>query len=225
MSFLIIHAEGQQTRSSTKRFGGKPGEIVTRRDTSMRWRDQLQVGGFAPEFSLPLLTKASDAGSLTVVSNTGANSMVSLKELRSKRAVVLVFGSITCPPFRSQLDGIDEVYEQFKDKAEFLFVYVREAHPNSVLSIEDEKGNESLRTIPQAANAEERKQAAIYCQRSIQLQLPIAVDSIDNKVGQAYAGWPNRMVVVDTHGKIVYASNPAPGGTNGKNSAIGYSKI
>jgi hypothetical protein len=44
--------------------------------------------------------------------------------------------------------------------------------------------------------------------------MPIAVDSIDYKVGRAYAGWPNRMVVVGTNGNILFASDPSPRGTD-----------
>ena len=53
---------------------------------------------------------------------------------------MLIFGSVTCPPFRRALEGIDEVYRDFRDRAEFLFVYIREAHPDSVLSLVDERG-------------------------------------------------------------------------------------
>jgi hypothetical protein len=61
---------------------------------------------------------------------------------------------------------------------------------------------------------EERTDAAAACGRTLDLTMPIAVDSIDNKVGRAYAGWPNRMVVVDTNGNILFASDPSPRGTD-----------
>jgi hypothetical protein len=49
--------------------------------------------------------------------------------------VVLIFGSVTCPPFRGHLAGVEQVYRDFRDRAAFLWVYVREAHPGSVLSL------------------------------------------------------------------------------------------
>lgn len=139
---------------------------------------------------------------------------VSLRELHDKRPVVLIFGSITCPPFRGQLDGVDQVFEQFKDRAEFLFVYIREAHPDSLLSVVAGDGRESLLKIAQAADLPSRTASAVVCQRTLKLSMPIAVDDIDNHVGKAYAGWPNRMLVIGTDGKIMYASAPSPGGTN-----------
>lgn len=139
---------------------------------------------------------------------------ISLRELRSARPAVLVFGSMTCPPFRGQLDGVDEVYEDFKDRAEFLFIYIREAHPDSVLSIVAEDGREALLQIRQAEDFPSRITSAAACQRSQELSLPIAVDDMDDSVGKAYSGWPNRMVVVGTDGNIAYATDPVPGGTN-----------
>jgi hypothetical protein len=139
---------------------------------------------------------------------------VTLTELRAKRPAVLIFGSITCPPFRGQLAGVDQVYQKYKDQAEFLFIYVREAHPDSVLSVIDRDGRETLLKIPQAADLTARTDSAAACQRTEKLTMPVAVDTLDNRVGKAYAGWPNRMVVVGTDGKVVYASPAAPRGTN-----------
>lgn len=185
------------------RFATKPGEVITPPDRSERWSDRLEVSGPAPEFTLPLLGKNGDGA-----------TKVALRELRAKRPVVLIFGSITCPPFRSQLDGIDEVHKEFKDRAEFLFVYIREAHPDSVLAVVGSDGLESLLKIPQPTDAATRASSAGFCRRTIKLSMPIAVDGIDNAVGKAYAGWPNRMVVVGMDGNVMYASAPAPGGTN-----------
>ena len=71
-----------------------------------------------------------------------------------------------------------------------------------------------LTKIPQAATSKERTKAAVACGLTLNLDMPIAVDAIDNKVGRAYAGWPNRMVVVGTDGKILFASVPSPRGTD-----------
>lgn len=198
-----VAAQQRPGAAGRGRFPTKPGEVITPPERGERWANRLEIGGPAPEFTLPLLTK-----------NDGKVKTVSLRDLHGKQPVVLIFGSMTCPPFRSQLDGVDEVYEQFKDRAEFLFVYIREAHPDSVLAVVDADGGESLFKIPQAADASTRTSSAAYCQRTVKLSMPIAVDGIDNAVGKAYAGWPNRMVVVGTDGKVAYASDPAPGGTN-----------
>jgi hypothetical protein len=199
-------------KKRVSRPGAKPGEIITPPDLSERWRDQLQVDSAAPDFTLTLLPPAQDAAARP--DGQPASRTVTLTELRANRPAVLIFGSMTCPPFRGQLAGVDQVYQRYKDRAEFLFVYVREAHPDSVLSVLDRDGHETLVKIPQAADLTGRTESAAACQRTERLKMPVAVDTLDNRVGKAYAGWPNRMVVVGTDGKIVYASPAAPRGTN-----------
>jgi hypothetical protein len=68
--------------------------------------------------------------------------------------------------------------------------------------------------IPQATTAGERTKVAEASGRTLQLNMAIAVDSIDNKVGRAYAGRPNRMVVVGIDGNIRFASTPSPRGSD-----------
>ncbi len=214
------------TRARGARQGAKPGEIITAPDLSERWRDQLQVGEAAPEFTLPMARGTEDAKVIagrgnqdpdrkrSATKSNDTKKTVSLKDLRARKPVVLIFGSITCPPFRRALDGIDDVYRDFRDRAEFLFVYIREAHPDSMLSLVDDKRIASLTKIPQATTSEERTEAAVFCRRTLKLNMPIAVDSIENKVGRAYAGWPNRIVVVGADGNVLFATSPSPRGTD-----------
>lgn len=204
ISLLSLMIQGPISAQQGGRRSTKPGEVITRPDFGERWADQIKVGAPAPEFTLPLLNKDQDKKTETV----------SLKELREKRPVVLIFGSITCPPFRGQLTGVDAVFEKYSDRAEFLFIYIREAHPDSILSVVGTDGEESLVKMPQPADFDTRLSSAGFCQRTAQLKLPVAVDKIDNSVGKAYAGWPNRMLVVGTDGRVIFASEPGPRGTN-----------
>lgn len=209
-SLLAVEDASAQAKRRSRGFR-KPGEVITRPDRGEeRWRDQLQVGKAAPEFTLPLLPQNNQKKS---ASNKEAQT-VSLQDLRAKQPVVLIIGSFTCPPFRNQLEGVDQVYDQYKDRAQFLLVYVREAHPDSILSVIGENGREVLQKLPQPKNLSTRISNASICQRTKDLGIPIAVDKIDNRVGKAYAGWPNRMVVVGTDGRILFATAPSPRGTN-----------
>src|SRR5215813_12079980 len=53
-----------------------------------------------------------------------------LSDFHSKKNVVLVFGSATCPMVAGSIRGLNELYDEFRgEEIEFLFVYVREAHP------------------------------------------------------------------------------------------------
>src|SRR5207247_11061093 len=138
----------------------------------------------------------------------------SLAERHVKRPAVLVFGSMTCPPVKGQLEAVDAVYADFSDRAEFLFIYIREAHPDSVLSVVNSNRQEGLLKIAQASSLAERLDTAAVCQRTMELKMPIAIDSMDNKTSRDYAGWPNRCVVVGTDGRVLYKADVGPGSTN-----------
>src|SRR5262245_39917326 len=121
---------------------------------------------------------------------------------------------MTCPPLKGQLEAVDAVYVDFSDRAEFLFIYVREAHPDSVLSVVNSNQKEGLLKIPQASSLTERVETAAVCQRTMELKMPIAIDSMDNKTSRDYAGWPNRCVVVGTDGRVLYKAEVGPSSTN-----------
>jgi type I thyroxine 5'-deiodinase len=44
------------------------------------------------------------------------------------------------------------------------------------------------------------------------VSIPICVDTLDDRVEKAYAGWPDRLYVVDAEGKLAYVGGPGPGG-------------
>ena len=42
--------------------------------------------------------------------------------------------------------------------------------------------------------------------------VPLAVDGMDNRADAVYAGWPERLYVIDEQGKIVYKGKRGPFG-------------
>jgi hypothetical protein len=42
--------------------------------------------------------------------------------------------------------------------------------------------------------------------------VPLLVDPMENPANQLYAGWPERLYVIDERGMIVYKGQPGPGG-------------
>jgi hypothetical protein len=187
---------GAQDSARKGRAGDRAGEVITPPARNERSADSLREGELAPDFTLPV---------------PGGKTEVTLSSFRGKQPVVLVFGSLTCPPFRRQVLDVDKLYAKHKDRAAFLFVYIREAHPDSVLHvIEDDK--ESLQTIAQTRTLDERSRTATVCVGTLKLKLPVVVDRDDNAVNKTYAGWPNRLVVIDTEGKLAYISEPGPRG-------------
>jgi len=44
------------------------------------------------------------------------------------------------------------------------------------------------------------------------IELPAIVDEADDRVEQAYTGWPDRLYVIDSDGRIAYKSAAGPFG-------------
>ena len=103
------------------------------------------------------------------------------------------------------------MYQNYKHHAEFLLVYIREAHPDSVLfTVAD--GKEKLLKITQTNDLDAREETAHQCLATLKLSLPTVLDREDNMVNHAYAGWPDRLYVVGLDGRIAYKGGPGPGG-------------
>jgi hypothetical protein len=66
--------------------------------------------------------------------------------------------------------------------------------------------------IAQPTTDEERAKVAGTCVAQLKLGLPCVVDGVDNRVGTAYAGWPDRLYIVGSDGTIVYKGGPGPRG-------------
>jgi hypothetical protein len=55
---------------------------------------------------------------------------VRLSDFSGEKNVVVTFGSATCPQSAGSIGGLNDLYEDYRDEnTEFLYVYVREAHP------------------------------------------------------------------------------------------------
>ncbi len=92
-----------------------------------------------------------------------------------------------------------------------MLVYIREAHPDSVLFTLI-GGKEVLEKVGQTDSPAERGERARQCLATLKLSIPAVIDREDNKVNAAYAGWPDRLYVVGTDGKIAFKGGPGPQG-------------
>jgi hypothetical protein len=62
----------------------------------------------------------------------------------------------------------------------------------------------------------ERRSVAQNCCSRLSLSIPCVVDSIDDRVDNLYASWPERIYVVDATGRISYAGKQGPWGFDTK---------
>ncbi len=149
------------------------------------------------------------APDFTLKTHDGGQS-IHLADLLGKKPIVLVFGNFTCGPFRSMYPGVEDVYHRFQNDANFLGVYVREAHPTDGWKMES---NTKLGVaVAQPKTYGERATVAQFCQRLLKPSIPLLVDEIDDTVGNAYSAMPARLYVIDTDGKVAYKSGRGPFG-------------
>src|SRR4051812_25105131 len=116
---------------------------------------------------------------------------VRLSDYRDEKNVVLVFGSATCPMTAGSTAGVNELYEDLRnDDVEFLFVYVREAHPGE--------------NIPAHSSWEEKLAAAEYLREEEELDFPVLVDDVRGSVHRKYGSLPNPAYLIDKSGRVAF---------------------
>jgi peroxiredoxin len=194
--FAVMH---QSNTVAGKGLSMVPGPAFMVLPMETMWctarRGKLAVGQEAPDFDL--------------ATRDGA-SRVRLSSLRGGRPVVLVFGSYTCPPFRSEMPAVSKLYADYKEGAAFYFVYIEEAHAHDVWPlVSNAKANIVFGT---ARDAGERIGVADLCAKELKVEFPILVDDMQNGAADLYTAWPTRMYVVDANGTIAYKSRPGPFG-------------
>jgi hypothetical protein len=184
-------------------------------------------GGFSPGDAptVPVLVRGLFSGELGsmvegpklnaaapdfMLKSPDGSEVVQLSKLIGPKPVVLVFGNFTCGPFRATYPDVEAVYRRHKDAATFLMVYVREAHPTDGWKMAQ---NERLGVaVKQPTTFDERVQACGQFCKKLSPAMPVVVDDIDDRAGDAYSGMPARLYVIDRAGKVAYKSGRGPFG-------------
>lgn len=87
-------------------------------------------------------------------------------------------------------------------------IYVREAHPADGWNL-----TSNVRqgiNIKQPSTDDERCTVAGRCQAKLDFSMPVLVDEINDRVGTAYSGMPERMYVIDRQGRVSYKGGRGP---------------
>lgn len=138
------------------------------------------------------------------LANVVSGRKVSLRGFRGKSPVVLVFGSYSCPNFRSSAGALRTMHERYGAHVPFLLVYIREAHAgNDWQSTRNLRENVNLAPV---ATIAEKQEHASMCSRKLHLNFPAVVDGMDGKVEAAYGAWPSRAFVVGPDGRVLYST-------------------
>ena len=99
---------------------------------------------------------------------------------------------------------LTEIYESYKSDVEFYIVYIREAHAI------DSRSPSSFELVQDPIDLTERRSVASTCVDKLDLPMPAVVDKLDDKVNQAYKGWPDRLYLVGVDGKLSYGGGRGP---------------
>jgi hypothetical protein len=73
-----------------------------------------------------------------------------------------------------------------------------------------ESNREDAVVLKQPRSFEERRKAASVLVERLKYDLPLAIDSMENRAESAYSAWPERLYVVATGGRIVYRGGLGP---------------
>lgn len=118
---------------------------------------------------------------------------VRLRDFRDDKNVVLTFGSSTCPFTAASIGGLNDLYDDFQDEdVEFLFVYIREAHPGE--------------KRPAHGSWEDKVAAAEEFREEEDVEIPIIVDDLNGRIHKKYGKLPNPTYIIDKTGRVAFRS-------------------
>src|SRR4051812_24987646 len=116
---------------------------------------------------------------------------VRLSDFRDEKNVGLGFGSATCPMTAGSIDGINELCEELRgEDIEFLFVYVREAHPGEKL--------------PAHGSWEDKLAAAERLREEADIDIPMVLDDVRGSIHRKYSKLPNPAFLIDKSGRVAF---------------------
>ena len=106
------------------------------------------------------------------------------------------------------MGDIVQIYNDYKDNADFLTVYVREAHPTDEWQMKSNVKDDVCYAQPKTL--EQRVAIAKDFTTRFKFPLPFGVDDMSNAADNVYAAWPERLYVIDQTGHVVYRGGMGP---------------
>jgi tetratricopeptide (TPR) repeat protein len=126
-----------------------------------------------------------------------------LSSLRGQ-PLLLVFGSLSCPLFRTSAPDINALHEQYADRVAFRMIYMREAHPEGQSWESTINIREGLR-VPAARDQADRAEHAERCRQVLDIPYEIVLDPMDGAGEDAFQAFPSRVFVVDRTGVVRFS--------------------
>jgi hypothetical protein len=101
-----------------------------------------------------------------------------------------------------------KIYDDYKERADFLTVYVREAHPTDEWQMKSNVKEDVCYAQPKTL--EQRVAIANDFVQRQKYPLPFGIDDMNNAADLAYSAWPERLYIIDERGRIAYAGGMGP---------------
>jgi Iodothyronine deiodinase len=102
------------------------------------------------------------------------------------------------------------LFDSYGARVAFYAVYIQEAHPSDIWQMRSNIREGVIFRNPQSDG--ERSQVAESCVRTLGIRFPALIDGMGNTVERMYTGWPDRLLLIDRDGRVVYKSRPGPCG-------------
>jgi hypothetical protein len=106
------------------------------------------------------------------------------------------------------LGDVVKIYNDYKDQADFLTIYVREAHPTDEWQMKSNVKEDVCYAQPKTM--EQRLAIANDFVQRFHYPLPFGIDDMSNAANDAYSAWPERIYIVDESGHLAYAGGMGP---------------
>jgi hypothetical protein len=100
-----------------------------------------------------------------------------------------------------------QIYNDYKEHADFLTVYVREAHPTDEWQMKSNVKEDVCYAQPK--NLAQRVAIANDFIGRYKYPLAFGIDDINNAAEGAYSAWPERLYIVE-NGRIAYRGGMGP---------------
>ena len=101
---------------------------------------------------------------------------------------------------------LQKVYDAFKERADFYWIYVREAHPADGFRPAQHV------SVAQPTTFARREEVVVTCAAHFQLMIPVLVDDMGDSVAKAYDAFPDRLFILNADGTIAYRGDRGPRG-------------
>jgi len=108
------------------------------------------------------------------------------------KPVLFIFGSMTCPMTASAAPSVQDLYNEFGHRVEFVMLYVREAHPGE--------------NFTQSETIEDKLESARALQKFYDIEWTVAADKIDGDLHRALDPKPNSAFLMNSDGDILFRS-------------------